>query len=88
MCASRRAGKKTIREVIYNQGTPTSQLSTNKYLQQGTPTSQLSTNNYLQTGKTNTIILTVGWCALIVDNCEFFTIVNLHISEKLVCERQ
>ena len=73
MCASRRAGKKTIREVIYNQGTPTSQLST---------------NNYLQTGKTNTIILTVGWCALIVDNCEVFTNVNLHISEKLVCERQ
>ena len=42
MCASRRAGKKTIREVIYNQGTPTSQLST---------------NNYLQTGKTNLAII-------------------------------
>ena len=57
MCASRRAGKKTIREVIYNQGTPTSQLSTNNYLQQGTPTSQLSTNNYLQTGNANLTII-------------------------------
>ena len=57
MCASRRAGKKTIREVIYNQGTPTSQLSTNNYLQQGTPTSQLSTNNYLQTGNANLAII-------------------------------